>query len=301
MTTRDIAIVGAGPAGLCMALALADAGHSPLVIGAPHKPSGTSEDTRTAALFAPSIDLLRNLGVWTFCEPHSAPLRAIRLVDDTGGVFRAPEVVFSATEIGLEAFGWNVPQMPLINALRETIDKKDSITLRNTQGVRSATPRSHQVELHLCEGDDIACRMAIASDGRRSVLRSAAGISAHSTPSNTDRRYLHLLPQPPPPRRLDRGSSSRWAADRRTHAGQPLQPRLGRTPRCCRPPFAPWRTRHLHGHCPAISQGFSGRFPQFPPETSSHCRIWKPRPWAGTASPLSAKLDTPCRPSAPRD
>ena len=39
------------------------------------------------------------------------------LVDATGSLLRAPEVLFEASEIGLEAFGYNVPNAALTSAL----------------------------------------------------------------------------------------------------------------------------------------------------------------------------------------
>ena len=106
----NVAIVGAGPAGLCAALALARSEVEVILIAAPHKPAGDRPDTRTAALFNPAIVLLQNLGVWDYCRQYCAELKAIRLLDDTGDLLRAPEVVFKATEIGQPVFGFNVPQ-----------------------------------------------------------------------------------------------------------------------------------------------------------------------------------------------
>ena len=42
------------------------------------------------------------------CEDKAAALKTMRLVDDTGRLIRAPEVRFSADEIGLDAFGYNI-------------------------------------------------------------------------------------------------------------------------------------------------------------------------------------------------
>ena len=52
------------------------------------------------------VDLLQRLAVWPRCEGKAAALRAMRLVDDTGRLIRAPEVRFSSDEIDLEAFGY---------------------------------------------------------------------------------------------------------------------------------------------------------------------------------------------------
>ena len=97
---HDAAVVGGGPAGLAAALALARSGVDTALVATPPglSPQGPTAppDTRTAALFGGSIRLLVNLGLWDVLAPLSAPIAAIRLVDDTGGLLKAPETTFTA-------------------------------------------------------------------------------------------------------------------------------------------------------------------------------------------------------------
>src|SRR6185312_2535829 len=86
-------------------------------------------DNRTTALLAGSVTALETLGVWQRCAQHAAPLRTMRLVDDTGRLIRAPEVKFEAQEIGLEAFGWNIENRHLIVALNERARELKALTL----------------------------------------------------------------------------------------------------------------------------------------------------------------------------
>lgn len=177
---RPIVIVGGGPAGLAAALAL-DAVGAPVTLAAgPHRPGGFDRDRRTAALFAGSIELLRNLGVWEALAPISAPLSAIRLIDDTGGLLRAPEVIFKAAEAGLEAFGYNVPNDALVDALMQRLRASPRITLIETAGVRHVAVGAAHVELTLAEGRTLETPLAVAADGRKSLTRDAAGITTTS-------------------------------------------------------------------------------------------------------------------------
>src|ERR1700752_2040070 len=73
------------------------------------------------ALLAGSVLALKTLGVWDACQSHAAPLRAIRIVDDTARLLRAPEVLFIATEIGLDAFGYNIENRHLLAALEARV------------------------------------------------------------------------------------------------------------------------------------------------------------------------------------
>ena len=110
--SAEAAVIGGGPAGLVAAIALATAGVDTLLIAPPAEP-----DHRTTALLAGSVTALETLGVWPACVPHAAPLRKIRLIDATRRLIRAPEVLFAAGEIGLDAFGYNIENQHLVAAL----------------------------------------------------------------------------------------------------------------------------------------------------------------------------------------
>ena len=108
----EVAVVGGGPTGLTAAIALAGAGiETALISKAP------PADNRTSALLSGSVTALEVLGIWPLCRVESAALTAIRLIDDTARLLRAPEVMFEAAEIGLEAFGYNIENRHLIAAL----------------------------------------------------------------------------------------------------------------------------------------------------------------------------------------
>jgi 2-octaprenyl-6-methoxyphenol hydroxylase len=178
----DVVVVGAGPAGLAAALALAKSGLETAVIAAPHNPAATGTDTRTAALFTNSLTLLRNLGAWRVkgagCEAASAPLAAIRLIDDTGNLLRAPEVLFEAREIGLDAFGYNVPQQALVAALRSAALDTARLTIIESAGVSGIAAGTDEARLVLAEDRAIVARLVVGADGRRSICRRSADIGA---------------------------------------------------------------------------------------------------------------------------
>lgn len=180
----DAAVVGAGPTGLAAALALAKSGLDVALIAAPHNPGAAGTDTRTAALFTISLTLLRNLGAWNACEAASAPLRAIRLIDDTGNLLRAPEVLFEAREIGLEEFGYNVPQQALVAALRRAaLDFGTGLTVIESAGVRDIAVEADAAHLTLAEDRTVSAALIVGADGRQSICRGSAGIAA------TTRKY----------------------------------------------------------------------------------------------------------------
>ncbi|HZD90421.1 MAG TPA: FAD-dependent monooxygenase, partial [Pseudolabrys sp.] len=85
-------VIGGGPAGLTAAIALASGGIATVLAGS--RPAAA--DNRTTALLAGSVTALDTLGVWPLCRDRAAPLRVMRIVDDTGRLWRAPEVRFDA-------------------------------------------------------------------------------------------------------------------------------------------------------------------------------------------------------------
>lgn len=180
-TRYTAVVVGGGPAGAAAALALGRTGTDVLLAAPPHRPLGQAADTRTAALFAGSVELLRNVGAWDRVAPHSAPISAIRIIDDTGALLRAPEVVFTADEVGRETFGWNVPNDVLVAALLAAAAASGSgVTLHETAGIARVETGGDTAVLTSREGDTLEALLVAGADGRNSICRTAAGISTRS-------------------------------------------------------------------------------------------------------------------------
>jgi 2-octaprenyl-6-methoxyphenol hydroxylase len=166
----EVAVVGGGPAGLTAAIALAAAGLETALIAKP-----PPADNRTTALLSGSVAALEALEVWPLCQADSAPLTAIRLVDDTARLVRAPEVTFEAAEIGLEAFGHNIENRHLVAALDRRAAALPGLR-RVAAAVTAVEPGDDGVTVRLDDGATIAARLVVGADGRKSLCRAAAGI-----------------------------------------------------------------------------------------------------------------------------
>jgi len=103
----------------------------------------------------------------------------MRIVDDTGRLWRAPEVRFEAAEIGLEAFAWNIENAHLVTALWDSIAGMPSLTHVETTA-QSIRIDDAGVAVTLADGTTLNCRLVIGADGRNSICRSAAGIALDS-------------------------------------------------------------------------------------------------------------------------
>jgi 2-octaprenyl-6-methoxyphenol hydroxylase len=168
----EVAIVGGGPVGLTAAIALAGAGVETALVA---KPAATP-DNRTTALLASSVTALDTLGVWQRCRDDAAALRVMRIIDDTGRLLRAPEVHFAASEIGLDAFGYNIENRFLLAALDARARALPALTFIEDTA-QAVTIGDTKVTIALEHGPPLAARLAIGADGRRSLCRQAAGIA----------------------------------------------------------------------------------------------------------------------------
>lgn len=167
----DVLVAGAGVVGLALAIALAREGIATASVG----PLPGAQPGRTVALLEGSVQLLTSLGVWPALSGRAAPLRTMRIVDDTSSLFRGPPVAFAASSIGLDAFGYNVENGLLAAALAATADATPAL-VRVDRLVEGYTTAGDRAVATLAGGETIACRLLVAADGAGSILRAAAGI-----------------------------------------------------------------------------------------------------------------------------
>lgn len=172
MVRFEAAVVGAGAAGLAAALALAREGIATALVGR-HAPVA---DGRTVALLDGSVRLLDALGAWATIAPHAAPLAELHLIDDTGSLFRPPPARFVASEIGLDAFGWNVESARLVESLRLLARTTPNLALFESDAAESQRDDERAV-ITLQDGGTVETRLIVAADGARSPLRAGSGLT----------------------------------------------------------------------------------------------------------------------------
>jgi len=188
----DILIAGAGLAGLTAAYGMAKAGFGVVCCGATER-TGRG---RTVALLNQSVAFLKSLGLWADLEARAAPLRSLRLIDNTGAFFPPRPVEFNALEIGLDAFGWNIENDLMAEALAAKVGQIPGVE-RIAAGIEAYDFSDGAIRARLRDGRKISAWLAIGADGRDSKARRAAGLEAriHRYPQTALTAHLaHRLP-----------------------------------------------------------------------------------------------------------
>lgn len=174
----DCIVVGGGAAGLASAIGLARAGLATRIVGVPER---ARDDGRSAALFNSSLDFLDRLGIGEALRRRGAPLAAIRLIDVTGALVRAPTVTFKAAEIGQELFGWNIPNAAIVEEMIGAAQATTNLEV-SPAFLEALMQRDDHVEVRLVGGEVLRARLVIGADGQNSRVRSAAGIGHRDKP-----------------------------------------------------------------------------------------------------------------------
>ena len=175
MKQVEVAVIGGGLAGMVAAVALARGGRPVALVAAPY----TKTDRRTTALMDQSIRFLERLALWGSIAPSTAALTTMQIIDGTTRLLRAPTVSFRASEIGLDAFGYNIPNAVLLGTLSEAVKAEGNITLIETTASEVAI-RDDSVTITLEDGDTVEAAFVVGADGRNSMVRDTLGIKVKS-------------------------------------------------------------------------------------------------------------------------
>lgn len=167
----DIIVVGGGLAGLAAAVSLSRAGYT-----VEHLAPSAPPDRRTSALMMPSVEFLAASGLVENAESAGHPLTAIRIIDATKRLIRAPETLFDAKEAGLDAFGWNFSNATLLERFQAAAPSA-GLTTRNA--AVSAYHRENGLGVvTLADGTELSAPLVVGADGKKSLIRTAAGIAS---------------------------------------------------------------------------------------------------------------------------
>ena len=173
----DLLIIGAGPAGLSLAAALAGARLRIAVIERASLASlaAPAFDGREIALTHASMRRLHECGVWARINTSEiAPMKQARVLDG-----KAALTLMSPRQG--EGLGWMVSNQAIRRALFDVTGTQENCSLLTNLTAASVNTNTKGVEVMLDDGRALRTKLVVAADTRFSALRRAAGIGAQMT------------------------------------------------------------------------------------------------------------------------
>ncbi len=179
----DIVIIGAGPAGLSMAVSLSGLGLACTVIEKQpqDKVAHPAEDGREVALTHRSVGLLKNLGIWPAIAKHD--LGQIKTAHVLNKKFATP-LSFAAAGTGRDRLSYMVPNHIIRKAAYDAALACDNVTLLFGCEVTGVETSETGGQVTLDDGRTIAGRLIVAADSRFSPARAMLGIDTEKLDFN---------------------------------------------------------------------------------------------------------------------
>lgn len=172
----DVAVVGGGPVGLTLALALVRSLAGVRVALLDRREFAVPKDQRASAIAAGVRRVFESLGVWDSLAAQASPIRRMRITDSgTADISRPLFLSFEGDVAPGEPFAHMLPNKVAIAALLEAIAGR--VTLLAPVEVTGFSADSGLARLRLEDGRIIAAPLLVAADGAHSTLRRLAGIS----------------------------------------------------------------------------------------------------------------------------
>jgi len=177
----DVAIVGAGPAGLTLASALADQGLD--VVLTERLPEAAlaqpREDGREIALTQRAMGILEALGVASYLPADArSPIAAARVINGDGPDHSAQLLDFVPGRGAGAALGCLVPNQEIRRAAyRAVLDRRRVQCLCGVTAV-GVEIDGQGAQLRLDDGETVDAALLVAADSRQSSLRGQLGIAA---------------------------------------------------------------------------------------------------------------------------
>lgn len=171
----DVLIVGAGPVGLTLALALVRSAAGIRVGLVDRRPLSVPQDNRASAIAAGVRRIFEVLGVWDDMAPHAQAMTAMRITDSGTGDLARPMFLQFDGEVGPgEPFAHMVPNQASVGALLEAT--APNISVIAPAAIQSWDAGASLSTITLEDGRELIAPLIVAADGAQSWLRKQAGI-----------------------------------------------------------------------------------------------------------------------------
>ena len=174
---NNVLIIGAGPVGLCLSLALAKRGLEVDLVERQDAEALTAPayDGREIALTEASIRLLQTLGVWKRLPGEAiAPVARAYIMDGADDGF-----VVDAAALERERLGVLVSNHAIRAAAWQAAAAEPRIRVHAGVAVEQASTDAVSAHVHLADGRELEAALLVAADSRFSETRRGMGIPVH--------------------------------------------------------------------------------------------------------------------------
>lgn len=177
-STHDVVVVGGGPVGAALALALQPLAVALVEADSPRPLPAQGFDLRVYAISPGNIAFLESLGVWGRIDAaRIQPVAAMSIQGDRA----SGQLAFRAEEAGLPMLAAIVEAAAIRQALDAALAQQPGVTRHCPAQVAAIGRDPAQATVMLADGRCIPAQLIVGCDGRDSAVRRASGLEARES------------------------------------------------------------------------------------------------------------------------